>query len=125
MHTRHLVVIGTSSGGIDALRVIAGALPADFPAAICILLHVGSESPGVLHEILDRAGPLTAVLARDAERLQPGRIYIAPPDNHLLVEPNRVRVTKGPKENRFRPAIDPLFRSAAQVYGPASIGVVL
>ena len=125
MHTRHLIVIGASAGGIDALRVIAGALPAGFPAAVCVVVHVGPQSPGVLHEILSRAGPLTAVMARDRERLEAGRIYVAPPDHHLLIEPDRLRVTRGPKENRFRPAIDPLFRSAAQVYGPAAIGVIL
>jgi two-component system chemotaxis response regulator CheB len=125
MAINRIVVIGASSGGIDALRTIAGDLPADFPAPICIGLHLGPESPGVVPEILTRAGKLTAVHPRDKETLAPGRIYVAPPDRHLLVEPGRLRVTRGPKENRFRPAIDPLFRSAAQVFGPAAIGVVL
>jgi two-component system, chemotaxis family, protein-glutamate methylesterase/glutaminase len=74
---------------------------------------------------LSRVGPLTATNAVTGERLQPGHIYVAPPDYHLVVEPGRLRVTKGPRENRFRPAIDPLFRSAAQVYGPGAIGVIL
>src|SRR5688572_31966621 len=90
-----------------------------------MIVHFAPDSPGVLHDIIDRAGPLTARRARNGERLLPGRIYLPPPDTHLLVEPGRVRLTRGPKENRFRPAIDPLFRSAAQVYGPAAIGVVL
>jgi two-component system chemotaxis response regulator CheB len=79
----------------------------------------------VLDAILTRVGRLAARNAKDRERLQPGRIYVAVPDCHLLIEPGRVRVTRGPRENRFRPAIDPLFRSAAQVYGPAAIGVIL
>lgn len=125
MHVRRLIVIGTSAGGIEALRELVGALPPELPAAIAVVMHVARESPGVLHEILDRSGPLQAVHATNGERLRPGVIYVAPPDHHLLVEPGRIRVTRGPKENRFRPAIDPLFRSAAQVFGPAAIGVIL
>lgn len=120
-----IVVIGTSAGGLDALRTIAAALPADFPAPIAVVMHAAPDSPGVLPDIISRAGPLDAVRARDRDRLVPGRIYIPPSDTHLLIEPGRVHITRGPKENRFRPAIDPLFRSAAQVYGPAAIGVIL
>jgi two-component system chemotaxis response regulator CheB len=125
MRPNRLVVMGTSAGGLDALRVIAAALPSEFPAAIAVVMHLSPESPGVLHGILDRAGPLPAVSPARAERLAAGRIYVAPPDHHLIVEPGTVRPTRGPRENRFRPAIDPLFRSAAQVYGPAAIGVIL
>jgi two-component system, chemotaxis family, protein-glutamate methylesterase/glutaminase len=125
MQPRHLVVIGTSAGGIEALRGLVAGLPADFPAAIAIVLHTSPQAPDVLHHILSRSGPLSAVSPPSAARLQAGGIYVAPPDFHLLVEPGRVRVAKGPKENRFRPAIDPLFRSAAQVYGPNAIGVIL
>ncbi len=89
------------------------------------MLHTSPQSPGVLHDILGRAGPMTAVSPRDGERLRDGRIYVASPDCHLLVEPGRLRTTKGPRENRSRPAIDPLFRWAAQVYGPAAVGVIL
>jgi two-component system chemotaxis response regulator CheB len=122
---KHLVVIGASAGGLETLRELVRGLPADFAAPIAIVLHTSPQSPSVLHEILARSGPLKAINARDGERLQPGRIYVAPPDCHLLVEPNVLRVTKGPGENRFPLAIDPLFRSAAQVFGPAAIGVVL
>jgi two-component system chemotaxis response regulator CheB len=125
MATERIVVIGTSAGGLETLRTLTAALPADFPAPICIVMHMAPESPGVLHEILERSGRLPAVSVRKNERLAKGRIYVAPPDCHLVIEPGRVRPTKGPKENRFRPAIDPLFRSAAQVYGPAAIGVIL
>ena len=122
---KHLVVVGTSAGGLEALRALVAALPATFPAPICVVMHTSPQSPGVLPEILQRSGSLTASNARNAERLLPGHIYVAPPDCHLVVEPGSVRVTKGPKENRFRPAVDPLFRSAAQVFGPAAIGVIL
>jgi two-component system chemotaxis response regulator CheB len=120
-----IVVLGASAGGIDALRAVVAPLPADFAAPICIVLHTAPESPGVLPEILTRAGPVPATNARNGERLLPSHIYVAPPDCHLVVQPGRLRVTKGPKENRFRPSIDPLFRSAAQVYGPGVIGVIL
>src|SRR5688572_3763789 len=120
-----LVVIGTSAGGVDVLRQIVRDLPADFPAPICVVMHIAPESPSILHEILSRAGALPAIHPMDQERLHAGRVYVAPPDRHLVTEPGRIRVTRGPKENRFRPAIDPLFRSAAQVYGPGAIGVIL
>ena len=125
MQPRHLVVIGASAGGIEALCGVVAGLPRDFPAAVAIVLHTSPQSPGVLHEILGRCGPLPALNPQGRERIQPGTIYVAPPDFHLLVEPAHVRIAKGPKENRFRPAVDPLFRSAAQVYGPNAIGVVL
>jgi two-component system chemotaxis response regulator CheB len=105
--------------------VIAAGLPRDFPAPICAVVHVSPDSPGVLASILSGAGVLPATTALSGERLEPGRIYVAPPDHHLVVEPGVLQLTKGPKENRFRPAIDPLFRSAAQVYGPDAIGVLL
>lgn len=125
MPTRDIIVIGASVGGIEALRAIAGGLPKDLPAAVFVVLHTSPEAPGILADILDRAGALPASFAADGEHILPGRIYVAPPDKHLVIEPNRVRLTRGPKENRFRPAVDPLFRSAAQVYGPRVIGVIL
>lgn len=125
MSGKDIVVVGASAGGIEALRTLVGGLPKDFAASLFIVLHTSSQSPGVLGEILDRAGVLAAANAKDRERIRPSRIYIAPPDHHLVLEPGLVRVTRGPKENRFRPAIDPLFRSAAQVYGPRVIGVIL
>ena len=119
------MVVGTSSGGLDALRTLAGNLTADFPAPICAVIHTATDSPGLIHEIIGRVTSLTVVAPRHAAKLEPGTMYFAPPDNHLVVEPTRVRPTKGPKENRFRPAIDPLFRTAAQAFGPAAIGVIL
>jgi two-component system, chemotaxis family, protein-glutamate methylesterase/glutaminase len=125
MSMRRIVVIGASAGALDALRVLVPALPAGFPAPICVVVHTSPQSPGILGSILARAGALHAANAIDGERLRAGRIYVAPPDFHLTVEPGRVRVTRGPRENGFRPAIDPLFRSAAQVFGPGAIGVIL
>jgi two-component system, chemotaxis family, protein-glutamate methylesterase/glutaminase len=125
MGVNRLVVIGASAGGIEALRTVVSTLPADFPAPVCVVLHTPPQSPGLLPAILSRVGEVPAVAARHGERLQNGRIYVAPPDFHLLIEPGVLMLSKGPRENRFRPAIDPLFRSAAQVYGPATIGVVL
>src|SRR5205085_11027452 len=102
---KHIVVVGASAGGIEALRTLVAGLPADFPAPICVVVHVAPQSPGVLDEILSRVGPLRATNAVSGEHLRPAHIYVAPPDSHLLVEPGKVRVTKGPRENRFRPAI--------------------
>ena len=125
MTKRDIIVIGASSGGIEALRTLVAELPANLPASIFVVLHTGPESPGILHQILGRSGILEAVNPKDREHIRPGHIYVAPPDRHMLLEPGRIRLTRGPKENRFRPAIDPLFRSAAQVYGPRVIGVIL
>jgi two-component system, chemotaxis family, protein-glutamate methylesterase/glutaminase len=125
MRTKHLVVIGSSAGGIEVLRELVAALPQEFPAPLCIVQHTSPQSPAILHTILGLAGTLPATNARDRDRLEPGHIYVAPPDRHVLIEPGIIRVTRGARENRFRPAIDPLFRSAAQVYGPAVIGVVM
>jgi two-component system chemotaxis response regulator CheB len=122
---KDIIVVGASAGGIEALRALVGGLPEDLAAAVFVVLHTSPESPGMLADILDRFGKLPATNAQDGERIRPGRIYVAPPDRHLLVEPGVVRTTRGPKENRFRPAVDPLFRSAAQTYGPRVIGVIL
>jgi two-component system chemotaxis response regulator CheB len=125
MPAQRIVVVGASSGGIEALRVLAASLPPDFPAPICVVVHTSPQSPGLLDSILTRAGALPAIVPEDRTRLRLGRIYVAPPDHHLVVEPGVLRLSRGPRENRFRPAVDPLFRSAAQVYGPGAIGVVL
>jgi two-component system chemotaxis response regulator CheB len=122
---KDIIVVGASAGGLEALRALAAGLPADLAASVFVVLHTSAESPGMLAGILDRSGPLPAVTATDGERIRPGRVYVAPPGHHLVIEPGVVRATRGPKENRFRPAIDPLFRSAAQVYGPRVVGVIL
>lgn len=120
-----IVVIGASLNGISALMRLVHDLPKDFRAPILITQHVAAHSPGALPHILSEAGPLPAVHAKDREALKPGVIYIAPPDRHMLVMDSRVRLSHGPKENLARPAVDPLFRTAAVAYGPAAVGVVL
>lgn len=120
-----VIVIGASAGGVAALKTLVEHLPEDLPAAIGIVLHVPAGHPSKLPEILNRARTLPAAHAADGERIQPGRIYVAPPDHQLLVSDGFLRVVRGPRENRQRPAIDPLFRSAAASYGPRAVGVVL
>jgi two-component system, chemotaxis family, protein-glutamate methylesterase/glutaminase len=122
---RDIVVIGASAGGLKPARRLLSALPSDFPASIFLTLHTSAQAPGLLAEILDAAGPLLARFPSDGEIIQEGRVYVAPVDHHMLVDPGKVVVVRGPKENRFRPAIDPLFRSAAVHYGPRVIGVIL
>ena len=125
MAARNIIVVGASAGGFEALKILVGNLPKDFAASIFIVWHMSPNIRGVLPQVLNRAGTVHAAHAYDNEPILPNRIYVAPPDRHLLVEAGRVRVTKGPKENRFRPAVDPLFRSAAHAYNNRVIGVVL
>jgi two-component system chemotaxis response regulator CheB len=126
MSGKEIVVIGTSTGGIDALKVLVSELPEDFKGSIFVVLHLAADSLGILPEILERAGPLPSSNAIDWEEIKPGHIYVAPPDYHLILERSGyMRITRGPKENRFRPAIDPLFRTAAHAFGPRVIGVVM
>lgn len=120
-----IIVVGTSAGGVEALQTLVHALPANIPAAIFVVVHIPAESRSLLPKILSRAGPLPASHPKDGTEIEHRCIYIAPPDQHLLVEKGVVRVVRGPKENRCRPAIDPLFRSAALAYGPRVVGVVL
>ncbi len=120
-----IVVIGSSAGGLPALMEIIGALPHDFPAAILVVQHIPPYSVSNLHHILTRIGPLEALSAEDGAVIRPGKIYVATPDHHLMVEREKLIVKRGPKENRFRPSADALFRSAAYTYGPRVIGVVL
>ena len=103
----------------------ARALPAGLPAAVLIAIHGSPEGPGLLANLLDAIGPLRAVMAEEGQRFEHGWIYVAPPDRHLLVEANHLHVRRGPLENRSRPAIDPLFRSAAVCCTSRVIGVVL
>jgi two-component system chemotaxis response regulator CheB len=123
---RDIIVVGTSAGGLETLDQLVGQLPTSLPASIFIVQHVAPQSSGeALLRRLARHQAFQPKLAEDGDRLQAGRIYLAPPDNHLLLKKDRMRVTKGARENRYRPAIDPLFRSAAVAYGARVIGVVL
>lgn len=123
--THDIVVVGASAGGIEALTNFVAHLPQHLPAAIFVVVHISAEAPSVLPQILSRAGPLPASAARDGAPIEHSHIYIAPPDKHLLLTDGEMRVTHGPRENRHRPAIDPLFRSAALAFGQRVVGVVL
>lgn len=126
MAARDIIVIGASAGGISALKILLATLPKDLRAAIFITIHVPPYSTSLLPEILERAGELPASNAKDWEPIHHGHIYVAPPDYHLVFEKDGfVRTTRGPRENRFRPAVDPMFRAAAYCFGPRVIGVIL
>lgn len=125
MTTRDIVVLGASVGGVEALSQVVAGLPEDFPGSIFVVLHMPADATSHLPRILERAGKLPAEAAEDGARIRPGRIYVAPPDHHLLVKNGSMAVVRGPRENRHRPAVDPLFRSAARAYGPRVVGVVL
>jgi two-component system chemotaxis response regulator CheB len=124
-----IVVVGASAGGVEVLREVARevarGLDADLPAALFVVLHVRATAVSMLPEILTRAGSLPAAHVRDGEPIEPGRVYVAPLNHHLLIRDGLVRLSVGPRENRSRPAIDPLFRSAARAFGRRVVGVVL
>lgn len=120
---RNIIVIGASAGGIPALSLLISGLPANLNAAVFVVLHVGTSSH--LPEILSRVSRLPVAHAVDGEPIRPGTVYVAPPDVHLILDGGCVRLVRGPKENFTRPAIDPLFRSAALAFGPRVVGVVL
>lgn len=124
MQGRNVVVIGASAGGIPALTQLLAQLPVDLNAAILIVLHIG-DAPSLLPRILDRACRLPVVQAVDGEQIVAKHVYVAPPDLHMMIEDGRIRLVHGPKENFTRPAIDPLFRSAAIWFGSRVVGVVL
>ena len=123
--SRDIIVIGGSAGALAPLREIVRQLPSTLPVALFVVVHTAPDSRGVLAQILDKASPLTAELATDGDAIRGGRIYVAPPDHHLLVESGYMRVTRGPRENGFRPAVDPLFRTAAAAYGSRVVGIIL
>jgi two-component system chemotaxis response regulator CheB len=120
-----VVGIAASAGGVEAIREVVGALPAGFPAAVCVTLHIPATGRSLLAPILDRDSALHAVAAEDGMPLRAGVIYVAPSDRHLLVTRGDVRLSRGPKENGTRPAADPMFRSLAASWGAKAIAVVL
>jgi two-component system, chemotaxis family, protein-glutamate methylesterase/glutaminase len=124
-HGRDLVVVGASAGGVEALAAFVAGLPAALPAAVMVVLHIPGAGVTALPAILDRCGPLPAGPARDGEPLLPGRVYVAVNDRHLLVKHDHVLLSRAPKQNRSRPAVDALFRSAARWRGARAIGVLL
>lgn len=124
MSDAKVITIGTSAGGVEALQRLVSGLPADFSVPVLVVQHVSPEG-SVLPQILSRAGALPARHAMDGERITGRRIYVAPPDFHMTVHDHCIRVVRGPRENRNRPAIDPLFKSAAKAFGGGAIGVIL
>ena len=120
-----IIVIGASAGGVEALSQLVRHLPPDLPAAVFVVLHVSPHSPSMLPKILSRVGKLPAVHPQDGAAIQHGQIYVAPPDNHLLIKRGHIHLARGPKENSHRPAVDPLFRTAARAYGRRVVGVIL
>ena len=125
MENRDIIVIGGSSGATAPLKAILGRFPRDLPASIFVVLHIPSRSTGLLSTIASAAGPLQAIQAEDGMAIERGQVYIAAPDHHMILSDGHIRLGRGPRENMVRPAIDPLFRSAAIAYGPRVIGVVL
>ncbi len=121
---RNIIVIGASAGGVSALQRLFGALPPDLPAAIGVVLHRGAQ-PGELASVLGRDSSIPIVELHEKEPVQEGTIYLAPADRHMVLRESYVTVQRGPKEHRTRPAIDPLFRSAAAIYGARVVGVLL
>jgi two-component system chemotaxis response regulator CheB len=125
MMNRDVVVIGASVGGVELVLSLVKDLPADLPASLFVAIHSYPYSRNALPELLSSRGVLPASHAIHGEQIVPGHIYVAPPDNHLLVRRGTVDVVRGPKENGHRPAVDALFRSASAAYGPRVIAVVL
>jgi two-component system, chemotaxis family, protein-glutamate methylesterase/glutaminase len=125
-----LILLGASAGGVEAVSAAVAGLPADLNAAVCVVMHLRPDASSRLPEILARVTGLPVVAARNGMPLQPGVVHVCVPDLHMLVEAGeddrgRVRLVRGPRENRTRPAVDPLFRSAALAFGPRVVGVVL
>jgi two-component system chemotaxis response regulator CheB len=120
-----IICIGASAGGVEAVSSLLANIPADISAAVFVVIHTGPDGPGLLPDLLNRVSKLPVITAVNNGPLLPGRAYLPPLDRHLIVEKDIVKVQRGPTENNHRPAIDPLFRSAAKAYGPRVIGVVL
>ena len=125
LDNQRIIVMGASAGGLEAIKTIIKDLPPDFDIPIFIVWHMSPDIHGILPQVLNRINRIYAAHAYDKEFIKPNRIYVAKPDHHLIIEDGKMRVTRGPKENRFRPAVDPLFRSAAYVYGNQVIAIIL
>lgn len=125
MPTRDIVAIGASAGGVEALQKLVTGLPADFPAAVLIVMHLPVVGRSFLPKVLSDSGPLPAREPEDGERIKAGNIYVAPSDRHLLVGRGHLHLIRGPKEGRQRPAINVTFRSVAMTYRECAVGVVM
>jgi two-component system chemotaxis response regulator CheB len=125
VNNRDIVVVGASAGGVTALQTLVRQFNVDAPASIFVVLHLGRDRHSLLPTILQKNCELPVQHAIDGENIRHGRVYVAPPDLHLLIESGHIHLSSAPRENRTRPAINPLFRSAAFAYGPRVIGVIL
>ena len=125
MPKKDIVVIGASAGGVEACRKVVSELSPDFSGSIFIVIHLPGNAVSVLPQIFSDSGPLPAIHPADGEIVKPGYIYVAPPDHHMLLKQGYIRLVAGPEENYSRPAIDPLFRTAAAAYGDRVVGVIL
>ena len=121
----NIIVIAASAGGVQALRRLVSQFPADLDAAVFVVVHIGPNRPSLLPHILSRSGPLPAYHPVHGQAIEQGRIYVAPPDLHMRLHPGVIHLDRGPKVRHTRPAADPLFQSAAEAYGPETVGVVL
>jgi two-component system, chemotaxis family, protein-glutamate methylesterase/glutaminase len=125
MPKHDIIVIGASSGGVEAMEQLAAQLPVALEAAVFVVIHIPPRMRSLLPDIISQSGPLPAMEAADGMPVQPGRIYVAPPDFHLVVERGHIHLSTGPKEQHSRPAINVTFRSAALGYGERVVGVLL
>jgi len=126
-HSKHpdVIVIGASAGGVEALLKVIPQLPGDLKAVVFIVVHIPAQAQSLLAELLDTRSALHVKHAVHGEAIEYGTVFVAPPDHHMMVEHNRILLSKGPKENRVRPAIDPLFRTAVELYQRRVIAVLL
>lgn len=120
-----IIVVGASAGGVEAITSLASEFPADIDAAVFVVLHLPANATSHLPEILSRAGRLKAIHPVGRTTFERGVIYVAPPNRHLVIQDDEVLAVEGPSEHGHRPAVDPLFRSAAESWGSRVIGVVL
>lgn len=120
-----IIVLGASAGGVQALSQVIGELPRDLPSAVFVVLHVARYGASAMPAILSRAGALPARHPSEGEAIEAGKVYVAPPDHHIVLEDGHVRLSRAPSENGHRPAVDVLFRTAAYSYGNRVVGVVL
>lgn len=125
MATRDIIVVGASAGGVEALQRLCGGLPADLDASVFIVQHLSPSARSMLPSLLDRVAALPVMTPEDGEPIERGRIYVAAPDHHMLLRPDTILMRRGPRENRTRPALNALFRSAAIHYGGRVVGAVL
>src|SRR5215217_4453891 len=116
MPRRDIIVIGASAGGVEALQTLVARLPSTLPAALFVVVHMAPRSKSFLPQILTRSGPLPAIHPENGTRIEPGKIYVAPPDHHLILERDHIHLGMGPQENRHRPCINVTFRSAGRRY---------